>query len=299
MAVQNNMTERSLKRTSGEYRVYSPQGPALADPWSQIMNAVEDTTQIRPEARLFAQYIPDVRWQRWALVIAGWTAIALISAVYFYVWRRVGDQPVLWSWPMLIVAKLCIWYCWAALTVLIVKLGRWIPFERESWLRWGATHLALSIVIVVGFMLYYTVAMFALRSIAESDTSFMRMFGILSSWHQSFYFLAYWAILGIDHAIRYYNRFRDRQIRAAELERRLAQAQLTKLKAQLQPHFLFNTLHMISGMMHKDAKAADRMLTKLSDLLRLSLKIAPKPETSLREELEITQIYLEIQRARF
>lgn len=263
------------------------------------MKAAATKPENTNDTRLLAGYIPEARWKRWALVMAGWTVIALISAVYFYAWRRIGEQPVLWSWPMLIIAKLSVWYCWGALTVLIIKLGRWIPFQREHWLRWGATHLVLSLIIVIAFMLYYSVAMFVLRSGAETDTSFVRMFGILSSWHQSFYFLAYWAILGIDYAISYYNRFRDRQFRAAELERRLALAQLDTLKAQLQPHFLFNTLHMISSMMHKDTKAADRMLTKLSDLLRLSLKMAPKPETTLREELEITQVYLEIQRSRF
>jgi LytS/YehU family sensor histidine kinase len=68
---------------------------------------------------------------------------------------------------------------------------------------------------------------------------------------------------------------------------------------QLNPHFLFNTLHSISSLMHKDVEAADRMIMRLSDLLRAALSSADTQEVSLRKELELLQLYLGIEQIRF
>jgi two-component system, LytTR family, sensor kinase len=88
-------------------------------------------------------------------------------------------------------------------------------------------------------------------------------------------------------------------VRAAELEKRLVEAKLQALQMQLNPHFLFNTLHAISALMHKDVEAADRMLTRLSDLLRLALDSSDTQEVPLRDELAFLKSYLEIEQTRF
>src|SRR5262249_32977164 len=87
-------------------------------------------------------------------------------------------------------------------------------------------------------------------------------------------------------------------LKASQLEARLAQAQLQALKSQLHPHFFFNTLHAISSLMRKDIEAADRMLTRLSDLLRLTLENVGAQETTLRQELDFLEGYLEIEQTR-
>jgi LytS/YehU family sensor histidine kinase len=89
------------------------------------------------------------------------------------------------------------------------------------------------------------------------------------------------------------------QLAAAELQAKLAQAQLENLRLQLQPHFLFNTLNTISSVMYEDVPAADAMLTQLSDLLRLTLRTANSHEIPLAQELEITRLYLQIMQKRF
>src|SRR5262249_40591374 len=89
------------------------------------------------------------------------------------------------------------------------------------------------------------------------------------------------------------------ELKASQLEARLAQAQLQALKMQLHPHFLFNTLHAISALMRKDVEEADRMITRLSDLLRLTLENVGAQEATLRQELEILGRYLEIEQRRF
>jgi two-component system LytT family sensor kinase len=97
---------------------------------------------------------------------------------------------------------------------------------------------------------------------------------------------------------------RERQARARELaysqmQARLAQAELRALRGQLQPHFLFNTLNTISSVMYDDVRAADALISRLADLLRLSLRERGGQEVTLAEEMEFLALYLEIMRARF
>jgi sensor histidine kinase YesM len=114
-----------------------------------------------------------------------------------------------------------------------------------------------------------------------------------------YWILIYWFILVCLHATNFYNRYRENELRAAQLESQLAQAQLLALRTQLNPHFLFNTLHSISALMHRDVRAANRMISQLSDLLRLSLEIGGAQEVPLKTEMEFVERYLEIQRTRF
>jgi len=101
------------------------------------------------------------------------------------------------------------------------------------------------------------------------------------------------------HALNYYHERREREIQAAALAAQLAQAQLQTLKMQLQPHFLFNTLNSISALNHEDPRAANRMIARLSELLRLTLENDGAQEVSLLQELDFLKRYLEIQQVRF
>ena len=91
----------------------------------------------------------------------------------------------------------------------------------------------------------------------------------------------------------------DRQTRATQLEKSLAQAQLHNLRLQLQPHFLFNTLNTISAVMYENVHVADRMIARLSDLLRMSLEQGGAQEVPLEREIEFLKLYVETMKARF
>src|SRR5687767_10407716 len=112
---------------------------------------------------------------------------------------------------------------------------------------------------------------------------------------------AYWyaTAIALNFALVYYRESRERALRASQLETQLVEAQLKTLQQQLHPHFLFNTLHAISALMHSDVDAADRTLMRLSDLLRLTLERLGEQEVTLASELEFLRKYLEIERMRF
>jgi LytS/YehU family sensor histidine kinase len=111
--------------------------------------------------------------------------------------------------------------------------------------------------------------------------------------------LAYGAVTGLVHSVNFYRRLRERERRALLLESNLAHARLSTLKAQLQPHFLFNSLNAIAALLRRDPRLAETKLVALSELLRLALSQSERQEGALREELEVVQRYLEIQQTRF
>jgi two-component system, LytTR family, sensor kinase len=121
----------------------------------------------------------------------------------------------------------------------------------------------------------------------------------LSLWSALLDLLAYGAIVGLAHSVHFYQRFREREKRALLLESNLANARLDALRAQLQPHFLFNSLNAIAALLRRDPRLAETTLVSLSELLRLALGQSEKPEISLRDEMKFVQRYLEIQQTRF
>jgi signal transduction histidine kinase len=237
------------------------------------------------------------------IIFAIATVIAVLYSLERYFYRRLLGQEV--SLGQLVPAELVFTYLWALLTPVVMWMGRRFPVwgthhgnDRRTTLRnWIA-----QLVAVVSFVTLH-VALFTGASLllAGGTTAIplSRLFtGYLASWF-TLDSIVYCTLLAVYHALVYYRVSQDRALRASQLEARLAQAQLQVLRMQLQPHFLFNTLHTISALMHKDVKRADSMIAALSDLLRMSLRSVGVQEVELREELEFLQRYLEIMRLRF
>jgi two-component system, LytTR family, sensor kinase len=198
-----------------------------------------------------------------------------------------------------VVLNCAYWYSWALFTPPIVWLSQRFRFERQGLLRAVAVHLPA----VVLFSLAHIGAMQAAQWwLVTSDGGEFRWWSAAQraalmnfDWEM----MTYWAIVGLSHALLYYRESRDRALRSAQLETRLVEAQLKTLQQQLHPHFLFNTLHAVSTLMHRDVVAADRTLMRLSDLLRLTLERLGEQEVTLASELEFLRKYLEIERMRF
>lgn len=117
--------------------------------------------------------------------------------------------------------------------------------------------------------------------------------------YAAFYFVMYWLVVFGDLGWHYYNRFREREVETARLQRELIEARMDALRMQLNPHFVFNTLHAISALIHENPDAAERIVARLSELLRLSLDQTKPQEVPLSEEMEFLDRYLEIQQTRF
>jgi LytS/YehU family sensor histidine kinase len=128
---------------------------------------------------------------------------------------------------------------------------------------------------------------------------FRELFGYLLPKTFHFGVFTYWVLAGACLGLDVYRRYREREVIASALEAQLARAQLSALRAQLHPHFLFNALNTISALIPRDPSAADRMIERLGELLRQSLEAEGAAEVPLEEELRFLDGYLEIERARF
>jgi two-component system, LytTR family, sensor kinase len=233
---------------------------------------------------------------KWPLIAFGWTIFGCFFASQVIVARAYAGRPLRLSHT--IFGWLICAYVWLALTPLVLYLARRFAFERRSWTRNLLLHLAASIgfaFLQIAIYVSVTSLIALIFSTVPADGTFRSLF--VSEFH--FDLLTYWAIIGLSHALDYYRKYREREIRASQLEARLARAQLDALKMQLQPHFLFNTLNTISVLMQEDVSVANRLLLRLSDLLRMALNTTDAHEVPLRQEVEFLRSYLEIEQTRF
>ncbi len=236
-------------------------------------------------------------WLRWVLIFLFWTLVGLAFATQLFLTYSKLGNPV--SWRFALSRSLADWYCVALLSLPALWLARHSRIEGESWHWRVILHLAGS----GAFSLLWMVLRAGLEAAQtrQSDAPLSFQWAFQHALVEKFFFnvLIYWAIVSVSHAFHFYQRYHERELRTAELERGLTQAKLEALRMQLNPHFLFNTLNAISALIHKNAAGADRMLARLSDLLRLALEGASEQEVPLRQEVAFLRSYVEIEQIRF
>jgi signal transduction histidine kinase len=228
-------------------------------------------------------------WWRFLAVAGGLSLLTMAHLLIAY-----GNRGVPLSTREALFSGVATWFPWALVAPLIFRVCRRFPFEPGTWRRAFLIHLPST----AFFLLLWTAARWAASFstlVDERPLPFMRIL----LWHFDMCLLTYWIIVSVHEAWHNYQRFRERELRASQLEAKLAQAQLEVLKMQLHPHFLFNTLHAISTLIHKDPDAADEMVAQLSDLLRMTLATIGVQEVTLQQELEFLGRYLDIQKMRF
>ncbi len=232
------------------------------------------------------------RWTLMALYVVVWTVVGLLFAGRSTAYAWSGEQPFPW---LELVSGVLDWYLWGLLFPLIWELCQRFPFESGKLLLRLPINLASGLVIT----LVYLLLRFAKQSLLGLEGNGPNAFFTELLSGIEYYLLVYFSLVAVIHALASYKKLRDREVDASRLEAQLALAHLEVLKTQLHPHFLFNTLNAISSLMHRDVDAADRMISMLSDLLRLSLDNDSRHQVSLREELEFLDRYLAIEKIRF
>lgn len=188
------------------------------------------------------------------------------------------------------------WFIPALLAPVIFKLVHRFPIDGQRAKAFG-----VHAVSALGFAAVHAAGMVAMRTALYGPSTM----GPAWAWQRmyltnlDFLLMTYSTFVGLNYALGYHREVQARGIREAQLQARLAEARLKTLEAELHPHFLFNTLHAISALVQTNPDAADRMISRLSDLLRLTFDRSGAARVSLQEELEFLQKYLEIEQTRF
>ncbi|HYJ78187.1 MAG TPA: histidine kinase, partial [Longimicrobiaceae bacterium] len=182
----------------------------------------------------------------WALYGAAWLGVLLFFYTRAFTVSFARDTPFLWRQDGL--ETLASYAQWALYAPLIVWASRRISLFRGNRKRAFAFHAALSILIAAAAVAVQT---FWARYIWPDETmEFATYFGVFFHWQVMFY----WLILSVTQGVEYQRRWQHDQLRTSRLETELARAELRALKMQMEPHFLYNTLHTISEMVHVDAR---------------------------------------------
>jgi two-component system, LytTR family, sensor kinase len=228
----------------------------------------------------------------WAAATAWWTLSGLFSAANYHQMAAGDGDPV--SWRHALGTAMSSSYLWIPFTIAIFRLSSRFPLEGVRWRR--------SLLVLAGGWLGLVLARAGLVMILNRWVGWytsLPPFGSVLVTSLSNNTFLYWMLVGVAHALHYAQRTREREMEASRLTAQLAQARLDALKAQLHPHFLFNTLHSVAELVHVDPDAADRMIVRLSELLRRTLSRPTDEDVSLREELSLAALYLDIERMRF
>ena len=242
-------------------------------------------------------WTPPARW-----VFGAATLLGVFSTLQSYRLSTLTiKDPADIQITSLLVLNLAYWYLPASVTSSIFRLAHRFRFDAGNWLRALGVHAGAAGVFsfvhlagMVGVRALLWPGM--IKSASVSWPSFLqRQYLTNLDWA----LMTYSAIVGVSYALGYYRESQTRALKAAHLETRLVEARLKTLEAELHPHFLFNTLHAISTLVHSNPDGADRMISRLSDLLRITFGQSGAARVPLQEEIEFLQKYLDIEQTRF
>jgi len=247
----------------------------------------------------------------WLPCLLALHVLILVHAAQWYMYARfAGKEPqtlLYLQWAM----KL--WYTRALMAPVAVWIAIRFTLRRERWFRYMLLYMVSSFVLAIMASTLQSVAVTRIgtsRFFYPSDmssestapgavhlTKFQNL--VVKGWpHLIYNMFTCWMLIGVVQGAAYYDEARRRQVQGLKLETELAQESLRALRMQLNPHFLFNTLHSISTLIEEEPKAAEEMILRLSHLLR-SILDEDKQEVSLRQELGILEDHLAIEKVRF
>ncbi|MEL6561579.1 MAG: histidine kinase [Bacteroidota bacterium] len=226
-----------------------------------------------------------------------WVVAALFTSTFLFLKTR--DAGGSDSWLKLFLVQLIVWSVWGLLSIAIFKLGKRFRIDKQTYYAGILIHLLFATIIVLLYLSVYSGVWNLVSDEPFYWKNFLVYFKIfflnLFHWH----FFIYMAIIGIAHAQQYYRELEHKRQESVALEKQLLLSELNTLKAQLSPHFLFNTINNVIGTIeqnkHKDAIG---MLIKLGEFLRSILEDTKHKLVPLEKELFYINQYLEIEKFR-
>jgi len=240
------------------------------------------------------------------VIVASAACLTLLFSVQDAMRRTANGSPV--DWPRVIAINALDWVVWGTLVPFIFIVGRRIRLDASGrrfariagWLLLAVAFCAVQSTLT-GLVVRLTNPAFFGMDLPPGAAPrplgvFLLGWGFATS---TLNLLIFGMTAGVFHAALYYRDLRARQLLEADLQARLARAELNVLRMQLQPHFFFNALHTVSALMVTDVPTAQRVVSALGDLLRASLDHTAKQEIPLRDEVTFVARFLDIQRARF
>jgi two-component system LytT family sensor kinase len=229
-------------------------------------------------------------------VSALWIVPAVLGAINEIAQRR------LWGGPPIQVRELLFasgdWLLYGFLTPAVFGIARRWPIGRPHLWRRAVSHAGMSLLFCVAWAVSGTL----LRAVLFGYPKEGMLLPFVSWLFVTFPFgvAVYFAVVGTEHAIRYFVEARDRDLQLAQVSEQLTAARFAALQAQLNPHFLFNTLNTIAVFVRDgDRAGAARMIEQLAEVLRRTLNRGQFNEIALKEEIELVRHYLAIEQARF
>jgi Putative regulator of cell autolysis len=244
-------------------------------------------------------------WVRYTVIAAAAIFMGFVLTVELYFHMRAEmlysgrEAEMDWDLVAMAVPQFGRAAMWAMVAPLILRMRQKMPLERGRWAGGIAFHLCGSVVVMATFYLgriwshtiffpeegeggFWTIALDGFHGRNMVDMAF------------------YWGVVAFGYSLEIYQKYKNEELKAAQLEARLIETELKALRQQMHPHFLFNTMNTIAVLVREGRNAdAVNLLARLSSLLRMSLDNTGVPEVTLQQELDFLAHYIEIQKARF
>jgi len=240
--------------------------------------------------------VASSRWRPWLAYAAAWLGLGLWLGINVVIGHRNSGreipawEPMSWELSSVVVV--------AVLAIGIFRFERRHPLSGPDWLR----RVPLHVPAAIAFSLLHTLGMVGIRKVVYVLMGSHYDFGdplLGFAYELQKDLISYALIAGACVAWRAQRTRRERELAVLQLERDLGQARLAQLTAQIEPHFMFNTLNAISNRMHEDVEAADRMIAALAVLMRVALSETGDARVRVVDDVVWLERYFELMRERF
>lgn len=237
-------------------------------------------------------------WVRYAVLVAGWIFLGFVLSLEVYFNNRAGMRWGTVDFVDVALPQFGRAVMWALMAPLILKMRAKLPLNRGGWVGGVSFHLGMSFVVMAT---YYLGRMLSYMLFWDDMGE-----GFWRAAYHGFYgrnmidMAYYWAVLAFGYGLEIHQRYKNEEVKAAQLEARLVETELKALREQLRPHFLFNTLNTIAVLVRENKNdEAVNLIARLSSLLRMSLDNTRVQEVTVRQEMDFITRYIDIQKTRF